>query len=404
MERPIDPQWLVTLGRLEQDLGRNEDAVDRFEEALRADERRDDARVALARSLAALGRYEPAVAQLTTHIAIPRAPMDLELVRILDTALGGAGRSLEQWVARELRAVAGDLAAGEVGELEGRNRNPGWIEGLSAASLRRAVMPGGYGRHPVWDVAEMCLPLAGKVARVGLTEHGSSARERVKPRTPHPLRLLFDRALRAFELTDVELAVSEHAVVPVIACEDVPWIVVPAALANAPEAHVLAALARPLTRISLGVPWIGMLGANDVLAIIVAFARQVAPGFAALPAKRIEPLLAEVEPRVRRALDRKRRKMLEDLEPTLLHAPPIDEQHFGEAVLATEARAAFLLSGGLRASLDALAPSDSVLVEALRFTGSGALDAVFERAISRDLVAFALQTQTTLMRRNLGGR
>ena len=38
-------------------------------------------------------------------------------------------------------------------------------------------------------------------------------------------------------------------------------------------------------------------------------------------------------------MDRKRRRMLEEIEPLLDRAPPVDEAAFGEAVAATEARA-----------------------------------------------------------------
>src|SRR6185312_613741 len=102
---------------------------------------------------------------------------------------------------------------------------------------------------------------------------------------------------------------------------------------------------------------------------LVAFARQVAPGFAARPKERVEPLVEDYEQRARRALDRKRRRMLEDIAPVIERAPAIDEAAFAESVAATEARAAFLLSGSLRASLDAVAPTDAALAEALRIPG-----------------------------------
>jgi hypothetical protein len=263
-------------------------------------------------------------------------------------------------------------------------------------------MPGGLGRHPVWDVAALCAPFAGKLARVGLSELGSSTRERVKPRATHPIRPLFDRVLKAFELVEVELAVSDHVAMPAIACEDVPWIVVPSALGSFTDAYAIAALARPVARIALGVPWLGALGSHEVLALIVAFARQVAPGFSARPPERVEPLVEDFSLRARRAIDRKRRRMLEELEPMLQHVPPVDEAAFAEAVAATEARAAFLLSGSLRASLDAVAPTDAALAEALRIPGPPSLAAVFGRASSRDLASFALQSETTALRRSLG--
>jgi tetratricopeptide (TPR) repeat protein len=404
-ERPIDPAWLIGLGHIELDLGRFDEAIERFEEALRTDESRDDARVALARALAARGRHEPAVAALVPVIVSPRRrmPIDANLVRLLESSLSGAGRHTEQSVARELRAMAGDLGRQEQAELDARNRNVAALpEGLSAEWLRRSVMPGILGRHPIWDVAALALPFAGKLARLGLAEQGSSTRERVKPRAAHPIRPLFDRVAKAFELVEIELAVSEHITAPAIACEDVPWVIVPAALGSMPDAHALAALARPMARIALGVPWLGVLGSHEVLAILVAFARQVAPGFSAVPKERVEPLVQDFDQRARRAIDRKRRKLLEELEPVLDRAPPVDEAKFAEAVLATEARAAFLLSGSLRASLDAVAEADAGLAEALRVPGPPSLAAVFGRASSRDLASFALESETTALRRSLG--
>jgi tetratricopeptide (TPR) repeat protein len=400
----IDPSWLVGLGNIEFELGRLDAAVERFEEALRTDESRDDARVLLARALAAGGRHEPAVQALAPVIVAKtrRMPIDTNLVRLLETSLSGAGRSTEQWVARELRAVAGDLAPNEQAELDARMGSVATVSGLSASWLRQTVMPGALGRHPIWEVAALAAPLAGKLARIGLAEMGSSSRERVKPRTPHPIRPLFDRVVKAFDLPFVELATSDHVLAPVIACEDVPWVVVPASLGSYTDAHALAALTRPMVRIALGVPWLGALGSHEVLALLVAFARQVAPGFSARPSERVEPLVADYEQRVKRAIDRKRRRAIEELEPFLDRAPPIDELAFAEAVSATEARAAFLLSGSLRASLDAVAPTDATLAEALRIPGPPSLAAVFGRSSSRDLASFALQSETTALRRSLG--
>jgi hypothetical protein len=263
-------------------------------------------------------------------------------------------------------------------------------------------MPGGMGRHPIWDLAAVAATLAGKLARVGLQEQGASTRDRVKARTAHPVRLLFDRVARAFELGEVELAVSDHVTAVAIACEDVPWVIVPAELGSFSDAYAVAALARPMARIALGVPWLGALAVHEVLALLAGFARQVAPSFSAGPAAHIEPLIGDYEQKARRAIDRKRRRMLEELEPMLDRAPPVNEAEFAEAIACTETRAAFLLSGSLRATLDALAPSDAVLAEALRIPGPPSLGAIFGCASSRDLTAFALNSETTALRRSIG--
>jgi tetratricopeptide (TPR) repeat protein len=400
--RAVDPSWLVRLGTIELDLGRFDEAIERFESVLQVDPSRGDARVALARAYAARGRHEPAAAALLPVFALAKNPIvvDTKLLQLLETSLSGAGRRTEQWVARELRAVAGDLAPREQAELDARLANLGTAEGLSASSLRRSVMPDGIGQHVIWDVATLARELAGKLARIPLTEVGASTRHRVKPRTPHPVRPLFDRVLRAFELVEVELAVSDHPPVPVLAVEDVPWVVVPSSLESFTDPYAIAALARPMARVALGVPWLGAWEGREVLAMLVALARQVVPSFAAHPS--IEALVSDHELRARRAIDRRRRKALEEIAHVLEGAPPIDPAAFTAAVEATESRAAFLLSGSLRATLDAVAPSDRALSEALRVPGPPSLSAIFGRASSRALASYALSSETTSLRRSLG--
>jgi hypothetical protein len=352
----------------------------------------------------ARGRHAHAAEALAAVlVGPPRLPIDAGLVRLFESSLSGAGRRTEQWVARELRALAGDLAPNEYAELEARLSNLAPAEGLSAAFLRRSVMPDDLGRHPIWDVAALAGGLSGKLAKVALADQGAHSRERVKPRTNHPVRAIFERLLKAFELTpEIELAVSQHAMEPSIACEDAIWVIAPASFESCSEVHAVASLARPMTRIALGVPWLGALDAVEVLALLVAFARQVAPAFSAHPPARIEPYMDTYESRGKRAIDRRRRRALEELAPMLEHAPPISEDAFRQALAVTEARAAFLLSGSLRASLHAAIPMDAGLLDVLRVPGPPSLAALFGRPVSRDLMSFALRDDTTALRRSIG--
>jgi len=68
----------------------------------------------------------------------------------------------------------------------------------------------------------------------------------------------------------------------------------------------------------------------------------------------------------------------------------------------TEARASFLLSGSLRAALDALAPTDAALADGLRVPGPRALTTVLSRPVARDVASFALSGEATALRRSLG--
>src|SRR5205085_2821966 len=161
------------------------------------------------------------------------------------------------------RAIAGDVDAAGRSELDARRSFPpsGNLETLPASSLRAYVMPGGIGRHPIWDVAPVAAAFGGKAARIALADLGVSTRDRIKPKAVSALRQLFDRIANAFEIVEIELAASDHVAMPSVAVEDQPWIVVPSSLADWPEPWAVAALARPFARIALGVPWIASIGA-----------------------------------------------------------------------------------------------------------------------------------------------
>jgi tetratricopeptide (TPR) repeat protein len=397
--------WLATLGELDLDLGRLDEAVEHFEGVLRLDPFREAERRLLARAYSGKGRHEAAAAALTPLLegASGAGLLDASFVRQLDDSLVGAGRTQQALVARELRAVAGDLDENGQTSLRSR-RQAGSLEGepLGASTLRAFVMPQGVGKHPIWDVAAITLGISGKLARVALQDQGASPRDRIKPRAVHPVRQLFDRIARVFEVAEIELAVSDHVVAPLVACEDDVWVIVPSSFGDWPEPHAIAALARPLTRIALGVPWLGALPPEETIAILVAFARQAAPNAGATPRERVEALVMDYDARARRAIDRKRKKSLEDLESSITRAPSIAIDAFANAALRAEARAAFLVTGDLRAALAALALSEGSLADALRAPSAGALAAVLTHPVSRDLVGFAMGGEATALRRSLG--
>ena len=400
----IGVEWLVSLAELELGLGRLDEAIEHFEEALRLDPSRAPTRLAFARALSGKGRHDTAASALSPLLdAGDVRHLDVAFLRQLDEALTGAGRTQQMLVARELRAVAGDLD--QAGRTSLDARRPSYMsnaEPLSAATLRAFVMPNGFGKHPIWDAASIGASLAGKLARLGLAEQGSSTKERVKPKAVHPIRQLFDRLTRVFDLVDVELAVSNQVVAPIVACEDATWLVVPASLGEWSEPHAIAALARPLARIALGVPWFGTLPGDETLAIVVSFARQSSPSVGTVPRERVDSLATDYELRARRAIDRRKKKSLEDLEDSLSRAPLVPVDGFVDAVLRTEARAAFLASGDLRAALDAVASTERGLGDALRVPGRVALAAVMAQPVARDLVSFAMSADATALRRSLG--
>jgi cellulose synthase operon protein C len=388
------PAWLARLGQIEADvLGKHDEAIGHLRDALVADPSRVELRPVLAQVLVSTARSEEAVFELLPLLESRAAVshLDASALRLLEVAFTGSGRQVQALVARELRAVAGAIDARERAALEGR-RGAGVDspDALSRPALRGFVMPV-VGRHPVWDVAPIAVELAGKLARVSLADLGASTRDRVKPRATHPLRGAFDRALRTFGLSNVELAVSEGASRSGIAVEDGLWFVLPSGLSDRSDRVLDAVLGKLAARAAVGVPWIDGVPLSEAFAMILAVARQVSPSVSVAPGNDLEPLIADYELRARRAIDRKKRRALEDLAGALESAPPLATEAFAEAVLRTEARAAFAYSGDLRAALSAACGLDG-----------GGLGAVADSSVARDLVVWALGADATALRRGLG--
>lgn len=391
------PAWMARLGQIEADvLGRHEDAIEHLRDALEADPSRVDLRPVLARVLVATARNAEAADALTGLLEAPTgaAHLDAPTLRLLEVALTGAGKGAEARVARELRALSGAMDARERSMLDAGQA--GWSaepDALGRAALRAFVMVPEAGRHPVWDVAPIALELGAKLGRIGLADVGASTRDRVKPRAAHPLRAAFDRVARAFGTPQVELAVSDHAAVAALAVEDAPWVVLPASLVDAPDASVRATLARLLARVALGVPWLEAFEPDEVVGMIGAVGRQVAPSFLSGAGAKVEAFVDDYELRARRAIDRKRRRALEELVPALEGAPAVTGASLASAVARAAARASFLASGDLRAALGANIGGFGVAL---------GLAQVLESPEGRDLTIFALSREATAMRRGLG--
>lgn len=402
-----NPAWLAMLGELEVDVtSRPDKGVELLQEALRLDTTMHAARLPLATALVGLGRHEEAAATVMPILGAERSPAigalrrEPRMVRLLETALSGMGRNQEALAVRELRAITGDLDDASLLALDARRHAYAELDPIGALTLFEYVLPE-EGRHAALLAAAACAPLAGKMARVSLAELGASTRERVKPRALVPLRGLFDRAVRAFGITeDVELAVSDAVGHASVAVEDDPWIVLPSSYALLPEPRVMATLGRLLVRVSLGVPWLHVLPRQTVAGIVAAWMRVAAPDWAAR--SDVEEAAIEYEPRARRALDRKRRKLLEELAPRLADAPPLASEALVSAIERTEARAAYLLGGDLRWALEQVTASDASLGQSIRVGGQAALVAILGHPVARDLVRWALGSDAVALRRGLG--
>ena len=408
------PSGLVfgALAVLEIDgLGRLAEGVAHAKRAIGLAPNADEARGALVRGLARMGKHPEAIttalpmfdhgAEALLSLARPD-----ELLDALEGSLQSGHREQEALVVRELRTIGGGVGDGAAVGLRAR-RLPAGVEGgppaVDRVTLRQRVFPGGD-----TVLLDLAAAIAGTTAAMFPADLEAVLGARLRGNVPagHPLAAPFARVAAALAQTGAELVVSDAVVYPLAVHRSVPIVVAPWGLANAPEPVQVAALARPLVRTALGMPWLDRARPEEVRALLVSAARVVSPSYAReLADGPLESLVAELARPLAKAIGRTHKKALSALTSQLEGAPgPTldDVRGLVRRVGQTELRVAFLLTGDLLATLDDLRAGDGEYARAAGTAGPAALVATLRHPLGGDVVAFALSETATTIRREAG--
>ncbi len=406
-----DASWLSTLGQLEvESLGRPAEGIAHLRKAVGLAPDLHEARVVLAAALLRAGFPAEAVDHVQGLLLTEARPLfglraPLAALELLEQAFAGDRRMQEALVAREVRALAGGLDdAGRAWLRARRLPHDAAHDALDRGTLFAAVVPP-EGRGVLLQIAAAGYGTEVKALRTNPGELGLSARDRIGHRSGHPLRVPFERLMRTLHLEGLELLVSDQVATARVFVQDTPWIVFPQKLVDRPESSQVAALARAMTRVALGVPWIEEMPPAHALAYLVAVARQGgAPGFAAdLRDRQVLDVLLDYEPRVAHGIGRRQRKQVSEMAHHLesARAPTLAEVEATIlAVTRAEVRAAFLLTGDLMATLDEVRATDAALAR-VPFDISG-LAATWAHPLAGDVARYALAREATALRFRLG--
>jgi tetratricopeptide (TPR) repeat protein len=408
----LDARWLAALGQLEiESLGRLRDGVHHLQQAVQLDSTLYESRFELANAFARMSANDEASRTLLAMITPSPQPLlaladPAAALELLERTLGGERRAEEALVVSELRAIDGDLDEGRHAWLRNRKLVP--LEQhhspLDRATLVTHVLPQ-EGRHVMLEVAAAMAGLESRMLRADLTELGISSRDRISPRSGNPTRGLLDRLARALGITDVDLVIAQTVARTRVLAQDTLWIVVPRSLTELPEPTQLASMARALARIALGVPWLEELPPPHIEAFLIACARQVVPNYGSDEVDVLSSkVVAQYEPTVRKEINRRQKKLLEELAPHIA-APqgrPIAIDVLLGALARAELRIAYLLTGDLLATIDELRGMDPQFLQATEAPGRSALAAVLSHPFAGDVTRFALTPEATALRRRIG--
>jgi tetratricopeptide (TPR) repeat protein len=409
----VDARWFAALGQIEvQALSRPTEGIPHLRQAVKLDPTLHETRFELASALAGASANEEAARVLIDMLTPTSHPVPILAIAdpavalgLLERTLTAERRSDEAVVVSELLSIAGEVEETRASWLHARRSSPTEGATLDRTALVQRVFPAEAG-HVLRDVSRAIAGIEGKVLRVDLGELGLTPRDRIGSRSGHPVRALLDRLARQLGVEDIELAVSAKAERTRVLAMDDPWVVVPASLAAMPESRLLASLARAVARVALGFPWLGELPVAHAQALLIGAARHVVPAYAASDLDpEVAKLATHYAPHVARAVGRKNRKMLEELMPRLTAAngaPPPSFVDFLGALVRTEVRTAFVLTGDYLSLVEDLATSDAQLRKAMDSPGPEALSIAIQHPIASDLARFALTPEASALRRRIG--
>ena len=402
--------WYATLGQIEvEGLLRVREGIPHLVQAVTLDPSLHETRFELASAYAKAQAHQDAARTVLAMLSPDPRPLlsiadPAAALSLLEQSLNSERRNEEALAVSELRAVAGDLDDGRYAWL--RNRRPRPPETpqptLDRSTLVTHVLPQ-EGRHVLLEVAAAIYGVEAKMLRSDIGELGISSRDRVSSRSGHPTRALLDRLMKMLGISDIELVIAPSVPRTRVLTQDVPWVVVPPSLTELPEMAQLASMGRALARVAYGVPWLEELPGPHIEALLVAAARSVVPTYARDLDLQTEPLIAQYEGPVAKALARRQRKLIEEL-ATHLTAPqgrPMIVTQFVAALARGELRTAYLLTGDLLATIDDVRGADAVLLRATEQPGRAALAAVLEHPYAGDAARFAVTAEAAALKRRM---
>jgi tetratricopeptide (TPR) repeat protein len=313
-------------------------------------------RLMLGQQLRASGRHAKAVDHVQTLLMedITR----VEGWRLLAKAWGEMGLGRQRGYALSGLAVMGEATADEVAEARSWRSNyralaPG---SLLPAALHELLVAGDQQAATANLMAAVCDGLS-KLRAPDLNAWGVASRDRIPPRSEHPVRVFTDRIAAIMGVEEYELYVHRHGRRGVgIENTPKPSLLLPLWLGELPETQQVFLVARAMVDLARGTYPVHLLPARDLEVALVASARAIVPGFAG-PINAAE-LLDDRMRLVLRGLPRRKRRFLELAAPAYARAPRLNPSTVVEWIHQSARRIAAIVADDLTGAVSALRRTD----------------------------------------------
>jgi tetratricopeptide (TPR) repeat protein len=289
----------------------------------------------------------------------------------------GAGNDMERsaFLSRVVRAAA---------------QAPGSLDGGELASID-VVAPGSTASALLAALGDS----VGKVFPPELERWGLSVRDKISPKSGHPLRALAERVAAVFGIEGFELYVHRaQAGAVMLELTDPVSVLVPASVAGLSEPAIVFALSRVFASVARGLAPIERLTGNELRLLLGATARSVGASFSV--GAREEEEVSSLARRVGKAMPWLGRGAIEEAARAFAAAPPADIEEWRLGARMTSARAAAIVCDDIVSAADCIRRTEGELSGA---QGDALL--VVHRLLG-DMLGFWVSDGAFAMKRRLG--
>jgi hypothetical protein len=228
-----------------------------------------------------------------------------------------------------------------------------------------------------------------------LERWGLSGRDKLSPKSGHPLRSLAERVAAVFGVEDFDLYVHrQHSGKVQLELTDPVSVLVPATVSGLPEPAAVFALARAFASLARGAGAIEKLEDDDLRLLLGAAARGADSSFGAGTPD--EEYLGSLQRRVAKAMPWLGRGAIEEAARAYASSPPLDFAEWLLGAHMTSARAAAIVCDDIVAAADVVRRAEGELSGA---QGPSLLEA---RRLLGDMLGFWVSDGAFAMKRRLG--
>lgn len=304
-------------------LGDTNGAMTTLIRGLRDSEGDSGLRLRLAQRLSGARRPADAIAQLQVLLAEDASRADAW--RLLGRSFGELGRIREQQL-----ATAGLVALGEARPEEAESIQP-WSHhtrairpGTLAPAAWAELQLGGDQQTAIANLLAAICDGLGKLRPADLGAWGVASRDRIAPRSDHPLRTLVDRLGSFFALEELDLYVHRHQGRGVgIENTSRPSLLLPIWLGELPQSQQIYLITQALAHIARGTYPVHLMAPRDLALTVAAAVGSVAPGYGG--GKLAPPEALDDRARLLlRGVPRRKRRMLESTAQVCAGLPPVE--------------------------------------------------------------------------------